>query len=207
MLTATGIKQAKPKDKPYKMGDSAGLFLLVNPNGSKWWRLKYRIAGKEKLISLGIYPEVSLVEARDKRDEAKKALRSGIDPSGAKKAQKASASGADSFETIAREWFSKFSATWTPSHGDRILRRLERDIFPWIGNRPISEVKAPELLSVLRRIEARGAVETAHRASQNCGQVFRYAVATGRAERDPSGDLKGAIPPVNRIENYPLYRI
>ena len=120
-------------------------------------------------------------------------LRDGIDPSQAKKAQKASDSGADSFETIAREWFAKFSPTWTPSHGERIIRRLERDIFPWIGKRPIGEIKAPELLTVLRRIEERGAVETAHRSSQNCGQGFRYAVATGRAERDPMGDLRGAI--------------
>ena len=128
-------------------------------------------------------------------------LRDGIDPSQAKKAQKASDSGADSFETIAREWFAKFSPTWTPSHGERIIRRLERDIFPWIGKRPIAEVKAPELLTVLRRIEERGAVETAHRASQNCGQVFRYAVATGRAERDPTGDLRGAIPPAKQTHH------
>ena len=194
-LSDVQIRNAKPKDKPYKLTDGGGLHILVNPNGSKLWRLKYRVGGIEKLLSFGPYPQVSLIEARKKGIEAKGALRSGIDPSGAKKAQKASASGADSFETIAREWFSKFSATWTPSYGDRILRRLERDVFPWIGQTPIKEVTAPGLLSVLRRIEARGAVETAHRASQNCGQVFRYAIATGRAERDPVPDLRGALPP------------
>ncbi len=198
MLTDASIKNAKPKEKAYKLTDGEGMFLLLNPNGSRWWRFNYRIGGKHKQISFGVYPEVTLKEAREKRDEARKMLRDGIDPSQAKKAQKASDSGANSFETIAREWFAKFSPTWTPSHGDRILRRLERDIFPWIGKRPISEIKAPELLTVLRRIEERGAVETAHRASQNCGQVFRYAVATGRAERDPTGDLRGSIPPTKQ---------
>ena len=200
-LTDPAIRNAKTQEKPLKLYDEKGLFLLVNPNGSRWWRLKYRFGGKEKLLSLGVYPEVSLKKAREKRDEAREDIRNGIDPSQAKKAQKASASGADSFEAIAREWFEKFSKTWTLSHGARILRRLERDIFPWIGKRPIVEVKAPELLTVLRRIEERGAVETAHRASQNCGQIFRYAVATGRAERDPSGDLKGAIPPTKQTHH------
>jgi len=201
MLTDTSIRNTKPKEKPYKLSDSGGLHILVTPNGSKLWRLKYRFGGIEKLLSFGKYPQVSLKEARDKAFEAKQGLVSGIDPSQAKKAQKASASGADTFETIAREWFEKFSPTWSPSHGDRIIRRLERDVFPWVGKRPIGEVKAPELLSVLRRIEERGAVETAHRASQNCGQVFRYAVATGRADRDPSGDLRGAIPPTKQTHH------
>ncbi|AFS52266.1 tyrosine-type recombinase/integrase [Leptospirillum ferriphilum] len=144
---------------------------------------------------MGVYPETSLREARERRDEAKKKIESGIDPSHARKAKKESDSGADTFETIAREWFEKFSPTWSPSHGDRIIRRLERDIFPWLGKRSIKDIKAPEFLAVLRRIESRGAVETAHRASQNCGQVFRYAAAMGRTEGDPSGDLRGAIPP------------
>lgn len=194
-LTDTAIRNAKPKDKPYKMADSQGLFLFITPGGSKLWRLKYRVGGIEKLLSIGPYPQITLQEARGKVLEAKRELRTGIDPSHSKKAKKVTASGADSFEAIAREWFEKFSKNWTSSHGERILRRLERDIFPWLGFRPIHEIKAPDLLDVLRRIEARGAVETAHRASQNCGQVFRYAVATGRAERDPSADLKGAIPP------------
>ena len=201
MLTDASIKNAKPKEKVYKLTDGEGMFLLLNPNGSRWWRFNYRIGGKHKQISFGVYPEVTLKEAREKRDAARKMLRDGIDPSQAKKAQKASDSGADSFESIAREWFAKFSPTWTPSHGKRIFRRLERDIFPWIGKRSIGEIKAPELLTVLRRIEERGAVETAHRASQNCGQVFRYAVATGRAERDPTGDLRGAIPPAKQTHH------
>ena len=194
-LTDVLIRNSKPKDKVFKLSDGGGLYLLVNPNGSRWWRFDYRFDGKRKTLSMGVYPETSLREARERRDEAKKKIESGIDPSHARKAKKESDSGADTFETIAREWFEKFSPTWSPSHGDRIIRRLERDIFPWLGKRPIKEIKAPELLAVLRRIEARGAVETAHRASQNCGQVFRYAVATGRTEGDPSGDLRGAIPP------------
>lgn len=195
MLTDSEIRNQKPGDKTIRLTDEKGLVLLINPDGSRWWRFRYRFDGKAKMLSMGTYPETSLKEARELRDEARKNLKDGIDPSQKKKAQKASVSGADSFEAIAREWFSKFSPTWTPSHGERIIRRLERDIFPWIGKRPIGEIKAPELLTVLRKIESRGAVETAHRASQNCGQVFRYAVATGRAERDPSVDLRGAIPP------------
>lgn len=195
MLTDTLIKNTKPKEKPLKLSDGGGMFLLVNPNGCRGWRFSYRFEGKQKQISFGVYPEVSLKEARDHREKARKMLRDGINPSQAKKAQKESASGADTFETIAREWFQKFSSSWSPSHGERILRRLERDIFPWLGKKPIKEILAPDLLAVLRRIEERGAVETAHRASQNCGQVFRYAVVTGRAERDPTGDLRGAIPP------------
>ena len=184
-----------PRTSPTSLLTGGGLHILVNPNGSKLWRLKYRVGGIEKLLSFGPYPQVSLIEARKKGIEAKGALRSGIDPSGAKKAQKASASGADSFETIAREWHEKFSANWAPTHASKIIQRLERNVFPWIGQTPIKEITAPGLLSVLRRIEARGAVETAHRASQNCGQVFRYAIATGRAERDPVPDLRGALPP------------
>ena len=195
MLTDVAIKNAKPGSKPWRLSAGKGLVLLVLPNGTRSWRFRYRFNGKANMMSLGNYPDLSLAKAIEKRDDLRKMIVAGIDPSQAKKAQKASDSGADSFETIAREWFEKFSPIWSPSHGARIIRRMERDIFPWIGKRPLNEIKAPELLSVLRRIESRGAVETAHRASQNCGQVFRYAIATGRAERDPSGDLKGAIPP------------
>ncbi|HET7831821.1 MAG TPA: integrase arm-type DNA-binding domain-containing protein [Gallionella sp.] len=199
-LTDTAVKNAKPSAKPVKLSDEKGLFLLVTPSGGKWWRLKYRFGGKEKLLSLGTYPEVSLKEARERRDEARKLLAGGVDPSANRKAVKAAKSerAANSFEAIAREWFAKQSATWTENHGNRIIQRLERDAFPWIGGRPIADITAPELLAVLRRIEARGAVETAHRALQNCGQVFRYAIATGRAERDPSPDLKGSLPPVKQ---------
>ncbi len=194
-LTDTEIRNARPKDKPYKLTDGQGLYLLVTPKGSKLWRLKYRIGGIEKTLSLGKYPQVSLKETRNKAFEAKQGLSSGIDPSQAKKAQKASDSGGDTFETISREWFGKFSAGWAPGHAERVIRLLERDVFPWLGEKVIKEITAPELLAVLRRIEARGAVDTAHRARQTAGAVFRYAVATGRAERDPSGDLRGAIPP------------
>ena len=194
MLTDAIIRNTKPKDKPFKLTDGAGLYLLINPTGSRLWRLRYHIGGLEKKLSIGPYPEVSLKEAREKAVEAKKAIRTGIDPSQAKKAQKASASGADSFETIAREWFEKFSTGWAPGHAERVIRLLERDVFPWIGNRPIKVISAPELLSVLRRVESRGAVDTAHRCRQTAGAVFRYAIATGRAERDPVPDLRGAIP-------------
>lgn len=191
------VRNAKPREKAYKLADEKGLYLFIKPNGSKAWRLKYRFLGKEKTLSIGLYPDVELKDARNARDNARKQLADKIDPGLAKQVSKRSAKLAaeDSFEVIAREWYVKFSTKWSPSHGERILRRLEKDIFPWIGKRPIAEITAPELLSVLRRMENRGAIETAHRAHQNCGQVFRYAIATGRAERDPSNDLRGAIPP------------
>ena len=196
-LTDPAIRNAKPGEKPIKLADEKGLYLLIVPAGGKWWRLDYRFAGKRKTLSMGTYPEVSLKEARDKRDDARKQLAQGIDPGETRKTMKAAQSAeADTFEVVAREWHTKFSPTWTPEHGERIIRRFERDIFPWMGKRPIREITAPELLAALRRIESRGALDTAHRAHQNCGQVFRYAVATGRADRDPSGDLRGALPPV-----------
>ena len=196
-LTDTKAKQAKPKEKTYRLSDEKGMYLEITPKGGKYWRLKYRFSGKEKRLALGVYPDTSLKRAREKRDEARTQLADGLDPSQTKKAHKAAQVelSANSFEAIAREWFAKFKPAWSDSHSDKIMRRLERDIFPWIGSEPIASVTAPTLLSVLRRIENRGALETAHRAHQNCGQIFRYAVATGRAERDPSGDLKGALPP------------
>lgn len=196
-LTNTAIRNAKPREKAVRLFDERGLYLEVSPAGGKWWRFKYRFDGKEKRISLGVYPDVSLKDARDRRDTARKQLVSGVDPSKLRKAQKASKAerNGNSFEVVAREWFAKFSATWVSSHADRIIRRFERDIFPWVGGDPIAEISAPELLAVVRRIEERGALETAHRALGNCGQVFRYAIATGRAERDPSGDLRGALVP------------
>ncbi|MDZ4202793.1 MAG: integrase arm-type DNA-binding domain-containing protein [Gallionella sp.] len=202
-LTDTAIKNAKPGAKPIKLSDEKGLFLLLSPVGGKWWRLKYRFGGKEKLLSMGTYPEVSLKEARQRRDDARKLLADGVDPGENRKAVKASITerAGNSFEVIAREWYAKNSPSWAENHGTRILQRFERDLFPWIGGRPIAGITAPELLAVLRRIEDRGAVETAHRAHQNCGQVFRYAIATGRAERDPSPDLKGALPPVKQTHH------
>ena len=194
-LTDTAIRKAKPREKPYKVADERGMYLEVMPNGSKYWRMKYRHNGKEKRLALGVYPDVSLADAREKRDQARKRLANGIDPGAAKQAEKrtARAETQDSFEALAREWFAKYSPSWAASHSNKIIRRMERDIFPWIGKQPIAQISAQDLLAVLRRIESRGAIETAHRAHQNCGQVFRYAVATGRAERDPSGDLRGAL--------------
>ena len=183
-------------DKPYKLADGGGLYLEVAPAGGKWWRLKYRFGGKEKRLALGTYPAVALKDARLRRDEARALLARGVDPGELRKLTKNSPD-ADSFEAVAREWHAKFAPGWAPGHADKIIRRLERDVFPWIGARPVGQVTAPELLTVLRRIEARGRLETAHRAHQNCGAVFRYAVATGRAERDPSGDLRGALPPAS----------
>ena len=197
-LTDTATRKAKPEAKPYKMADGGGMYLEVMPNGSKYWRLKYRYGGKEKRLALGVYPDVPLTLARERREEARKLLATDVDPSEHRKAANAAKSerAANSFEVIAREWFAKQSPTWAASHADKIIRRLERDIFPWVGGKPIAEITAPELLAVLRRIEARGAVETGHRAKENCGQIFRYAIATGRAARDPSADLKGALQPV-----------
>ncbi len=194
-LTATEVKQAKPSEKPYKLSDGGGLFLLVNPTGAKYWRYKYRFAGKEKLLALGTYPSVSLADVRKRHVDAREKLAQGIDPSEVRKVEKLTRhlASADSFEAVAREWYAAKMSNRSKSHSERTLRALEKDIFPHLGGRPISSVTAPELLAVLRRIEARGAVETAHRAKQTAGQVFRYAVATGRAERDPSGDLKGAL--------------
>lgn len=195
MLNDIQIKHAKPQAKTYKLTDGSGLQLEISPTGGKWWRLRYRFEGKEKRISLGTYPEVSLREARERRDQARKLVANGVDPSLARQAQKASRkeSLANSFEVVAREWFDRKEDDWVPSHGTRILRRLERDIFPKIGQIPVADLTAQILLSVLRKIEERGAIETAHRALQNCGKIMRYAVSTGRAERDPTPDLKDAL--------------
>ena len=197
-LTNTAIRNAKPSNKPVRLFDERGLYLEVSPTGGRWWRLKFRFEGKEKRLSLGVYPDVPLKDARDRRDTARKLLADGIDPSENRKAQKLARadSAANSFEVVAREWLSKYSAIWAANHGDRIIRRFESDIFPWIGGRPIAEITAPEVLTLVRRIESRGALETAHRTLSNCGQVFRYAIATGRTKHDPSGDLRGALPPV-----------
>lgn len=197
-LTDTAIRKFQPKDKAFKVFDERGLFLLVTPAGGKWWRFKYRYDGREKQLSLGVYPDVGLKAARKKRDEAREQVAAGIDPSEHRRARKSARahSVANSFEIVAREWFEKYSPSWAANHGPRIIRRLERDIFPYMGARPIAEIKAPDLLAVIRRIENRGVLETAHRALATCGQIFRYAVATGRAERDPSRDLRGALPPV-----------
>ena len=197
-LTATKIRNIKPTQRIKKHFDANGLYLEVTPKGRKWWRMKYRHASKERRISLGVYPEITLKEARERRNEARRLLNQGIDPSQQRQAQKASidALSETDFEGIAREWFKLNEPNWVHSHSDRIIRRLERDIFPFIGSTPITEITPPLLLVVLRRIQERGAIETAHRAMSNCGQVFRYAIATGQVERDPTNDLRGALQPV-----------
>lgn len=208
-LTDIKVKSAKGGIKPdgetttkrYKMGDTRGLYLEVAPNGGKWWRLKYRFDGKEKRLSLGVYPDVGLKEARNRREALRQQVANGIDPSEIRKVEKEIASDKNCFETVAREWHTKFSANWTKDHAERTLTRIKNDAFPWIGNKNINDITAPELLSVLRRVESRGALETAHRINQICGQIFRYAIATGRAERDPAADLKGALPPT-RVKHH-----
>ncbi|MGH8530163.1 MAG: tyrosine-type recombinase/integrase, partial [Nevskiales bacterium] len=196
-LTDTKIRTARPSEKPYRLFDGGGLYLEVAPSGGKWWRFKYRYARKEKRLSLGVYPAVNLKTARGRRDAVRRQLAEGIDPGVSRKSEKyAKAEGVEnSFEAIAREWHSKHAPGWAASHSEKILRRLERDLFPWIGSRPIAEITPQELLKALRRIESRGVLETAHRAHQNAGQVFRFGIATGRAENDPAASLRGALPP------------
>jgi integrase len=198
-LSDLRVRGAKPHEKDYKLSDGYGLFLLVTKTGGKLWRFQYRFGGKQKLLALGNYPAVSLADARERREEARKLLANDVDPGEVRKAQKAAhEKEEDSFEVIGREWHEKFSANWSPSHSATTIRRLEADVFPVIGSRPIGDITAPELLKMLRRIESRGALETAHRIRTICGQVLRYAVATGRAERDCAADLKGALPPYKK---------
>jgi len=196
-LTDLEVRSARPREKAYRLADGSGMYLEVSPAGGKYWRFKYRFAGKEKRLALGVYPDVSGKEARTHRDEARKLLANGIDPGIERKVQKAASfeRAANSFEAVAREWFARQLPGWAKTHADKIIARLENDVFPWLGGRAIAEIKAPEVLAMLRRVEGRGALDTAHRVHQNCGQVFRYAVATGRAERDVSADLRGALPP------------
>ena len=199
-LSDTTIRTAKPADKPQRLFDGGGLYLEVSPAGGKLWRLKYRHGGKEKRLALGAYPDTGLKDARDKRDAARKLLAAGVDPGEQRKATKAAGEerSANSFEVIAREWHAKQSATWVELHASRIMLRMENDIFPWLGGRPIADIAAKEFLATVNRIVDRGAVESAHRVLQNCGQVMRYAIATGRAERNPVADLRGALPPVKQ---------
>ena len=190
------MRAVKATEKAQKLFDGNGLFLFVSPTDTKSWRLKYRFQGKEKLLTLGTYPQTSLKEARERAADARKQLDGGIDPGEVKKEEQQAADPI-TLEQVAREWYEKQLPAWSKRHSEDVMERLEKNIFPFLGDRPIAEVNAPELLTVLRRIEARGAIETAHRVRGICSLFFRYAVATSRAERDPAADLKGAI--TNRI--------
>jgi integrase len=206
-LTDAAIRNAKPIDRPYRLFDVGGLYLEVSPAGGKWWRFKYRVQGRdrvtgeekrlEKRLSLGTFPDVSLKAARKRRDEARALLGEGIDPSANRKAQRREALGRkiNSFESVAREWHGKRSARWSAVHARNVLHRLEADLFPEIGALPVAEVTAPVLLGTVRRVEHRGAHDLAHRVLSVASQVFRYGVASGRCERDPAPDLRGALTP------------
>lgn len=194
-LSEAKVRNSKPKENAYKLFDGGGLFLFITPSGGKLWHFKYRFDNKEKKLAFGTYPEISLADARQRRDEARRQVAHGIDPGSLRKAQKqADTAETETFEVIAREWHGKFTAKASTGHALKIMRSLERNVFPYIGTHPIAKIKAPELLAVLRRVESRGAIETARRVRTICGQVFRYAVATGRAERDTAADLRGALP-------------
>jgi integrase len=192
-LTDTAIRKAKPGPKTLRLFDERGLYLELSPNGGKWWRLKYRFDGKEKRLALGVYPDVGLAKARVDRDDARKLLANGVDPGVNRKAEKQSRMDgqANIFETVAREWFVKNKTIWVDGHSQRVIRLFERDIFPFLGRRPIAEIEAPELLAVMRGIEARGTIDTAHRALGHCWQLFRYGIATSRCKRNPAADLRG----------------
>ena len=210
-LTDTAIRKAKHGEKSVKLADGGGLYLELHPNGSRYWRMKYRYLGAEKRLAFGVYPEVTLAGARACRDDARKLIANGADPGETKKTTKAADQatataarleaeglpGPGSFEFVARDWLttihqSKVSA----GHADRTRIRLEQDVFPWLGRRPIAEIEAPELLQCLRRVEARGAFETTHRIKDSCAQVFRFGIATGACLRNPAVDLKDALRPV-----------
>lgn len=206
-LTETAIKNAKATVKPYKLTDGDGLFLLIKPNGSKYWRLKYYILGKEKLLALGTYPEISLLDAREKRRDARKLIANGQDPSNKRKEDKRHALfvANNTFEAVAKEWFENNKAKWVPDHAARLWRRLEANIIPEIGARPIAEIKSLELLDALRIIEKRGATDLSHRILQTCGVIFRYAVITGKAQYNPTLDLRGALMS-HKAESHPTIK-
>jgi integrase len=196
-LTDAKLRNTKPGNKPQRLWDSAGLYLEVSPTGGKLWRFKYRFGGKEKLLALGKWNAVSLADARDKRDAAKRLLAQNIDPGERRKAEKREAEGraANSFEFVAREWYEKRKGTWTPHHAKDVLRRLERNLFPDLGSRPIAEMKPSEVLAVVRKMDDRGAHDLAHRMLQVASQVFRYGRVTERCEHNPAADLHEALTP------------
>lgn len=198
-LTDAAIRKAKPEAKARKLSDGRGLFLLVHPNGGRWWRFKYRIAGREKLLSLGTYPEVSLAVARDKRDAARKLVAAGIDPAEERRAKRDEAG--NTFEAVATEWFDKFSEKWSPSHTRTVRGRLDLHLIPYIGKIPVRALTAADILKPLRRIETKKANETARRCLQIVSLVLRYAVASNRADDDPCHNLRGALNPVE-VEHH-----
>ncbi len=199
-LTDTALRAAKPTEKTQKSFDGNGLYLIITPKGAKSWRLKYRFQGKEKLISLGPYPLVSLKEARERSLVARKTLEGGIDPSAERKQAKNKTQ--NTFELVAREWHEMQSTKWTKTTATAVMQRMKRNFFPFIGAKPIDEVTAPEILALLRKVEARGTISSAHDLKHACSGVMRYAIATGRAERDPTADLRGALTP-NRKKHRP----
>ncbi len=194
------IRNIKPKSKLYRLFDGGGLYLEVSPNGGKYWRYKYRFAGKEKRLALGVYPDVGLSDARELHAAARKALARGNDPGAVKKEAKRQIllKSGNTFEAVAREWHQNRLDKWTPIHAAKLLKRLEADIFPKIGSRPIADITASELLEAIRKVENRGALDLAHRILQSCGQVFAYALVTQRVERNPATDLRGALKPVQK---------
>jgi integrase len=192
-LSDTAIRNAKPTEKPYKMPDEKGMYLFVHPNGGKYFRLDYRFAGKRKTLALGVYPDTSLKQARERRDTAKKQIADGIDPSITRKIEKAG-SIENTFKAVTEEFLEANSGKWSASHKKHIKECFERDVYPWLGSRPLKDLTAVEVLTALRRITARGALETAARTKQFIGQAIRYGIATGRAERDVTQDLRGALP-------------
>lgn len=199
MLSETKIRSAKGLDKEYKISDEKWLYLLIKPNGSKLWRMSYRHESKQKTLSLGKYPDISLAQARERRDSARKLLADGIDPSEAKKAAKSNRNDelSNSFESIAREWHSSYMKGKADSHANKVIRRFELYVFPYLGKKPISDIKPMDILQIVKRIEKLNILETAHRTLQTIGQVFRYGVQTGKLERSPSVDLQGALPSRN----------
>jgi integrase len=200
MLTDTQIKKAKPAAKSYKLSDSGGLFLFVSTAGGKLWRLKYRFNGSEKLLSIGPYPEVSLIDARKAREGAKALLRAGDDPAVAKKLKRLTSvsDGGNTFETIAREWFDLTKSRWSTHHAEDVMRSFEKDVFPQIGSMPIRSISSPSVLAVLRVIESRPAVDLARRVRQRMSAVFVYGISSGRADGDPASVVLGAMAPVKK---------
>ncbi len=200
MLTDAEIKRTKPRDKPFKLSDGNGLHLYITPAGGRLWRYRYEIAGKEKLLSIGPYPAISLAEARRARDEAREKLRNGKDPALAKKLQKLSGAkqSTETFETIAREWFELQKSQWVDRHASDVIESLEDEVFSFIGDSPIRDIGVPEVMGVLRNVEARQAFETARRVRQRMSAVFVYAIATGRGDSDPAATVKGAMAPLKK---------